>query len=218
MNRFNNISTIFSNNNDNSSSIIVAIVTNNLSQVKALVRPNNVNDIIDTKNNYTALHYAVTLPNNDITKYILDTGANSKIKQNDGFDAHELSFISGKRYIDKYFMEKQVLLIDRLEDDNKSLLQTKKYQDTSITNYNKRINDLSDKIDVQTYNNIKLEKNNESTTLACKSLRNTVTLLSSEITVLRRENKNVIDENIKLKRSCEESDKAFTNLLKKQKK
>jgi ankyrin repeat protein len=218
MNRFNNISTIFSNNNDNFSSIIVAIVTNNLSKVKTLINSDNVNDIIDTKNNYTALHYAVTLPNDDITKYILDLGANPKIKQNNGYDAHELSFMSGKKYIGKYFMDKQVLIIDRLRDDNKILSQTKKYQDISITNYNKRINELSDKIDVQNYNNIKLEKNNETATLACKSLKNTVTLLSSELTGLRNENKSLINENIKLKRSCDESDKAFTNLLKKQKK
>lgn len=211
MSRFNNISTIFSNNDSNNSNIIVAIVTNNLSQVKALLNSGNVNSIIDSKNNYTALHYAVTLPNNNITEYILDLGANPKVKQNDGYDAYELSFISGKKYINKYFMDKQEVIINKLQDENQSLLRTKKYQDISINNYNKKINELTDKADLQIYNTIRLEKNVESSNATCLSLKNTMALLV-------KNNKAIVDENISLKRKCGETELAFINLLKKQKK
>ena len=95
----------FSDRNDDD--IIVAIVTNNLTRLRLLLNRNNVNNVIDKKNNYTAIHYAVTLPNNDITKLILELGGNPDIKQLEGYDAYELALRSGKKYIFQYFEHPQ---------------------------------------------------------------------------------------------------------------
>jgi ankyrin repeat protein len=167
------------NNNDD---IIVAIVTNNLTTLKLILNKNNVNNIIDTKNNYTALHYAVTLPNNDITKFILELGGDPKIKQNDGYDVYELSLRSGKKYIFQYTEQIQQIKIDDLKLENvklnstiNNLKRTNQYLNESIDNFNDKVNSL---------NNIIETKDNEM-------------------------RKIIID--------LEESDRAFCNLLKKQK-
>ena len=171
--------TLSRNSNDE---IIVAIVTNNISSLKLMLNENNINNIIDNKNNYTALHYAVTLPNNDITKLILDLGGNPKIKQNDGHDAYELALKSGKKYIFQYIEQKQQNKIDDLKVDNikltsnvDDLKRTNKYLNDTIDKFNDKINTLNDIIEVKD-----------------KKIR-------------------------KIECDLEESDRAFCNLLKKQK-
>ena len=115
--RFSRTSTIL----EDTDNIIVAIVTNNIKKVKELVNKDNVNQIIDMKNRYTSLHYAITLPYNDITQYLLDIGADPKIKQSEGFDAYELSLRSGKKFIFDYYKIKQQMEIKNLEFENTGL-------------------------------------------------------------------------------------------------
>lgn len=174
--------TTYTNRNRNDE-IIVAIVTNNFTKLKSLLNKENVNNIIDTKNNYTALHYAVTLPNNNITNLILELEADPNIKQSDGYDAFELSLRSGKKFIFTYFQQKQEIKIDNLEIENirintmiDELKKTNNYLCETMDDYNERINKLNEIIDIKD------------------------------------------KENSKLKRDLEESDRAFVNLLKKQKK
>jgi ankyrin repeat protein len=168
------------NNNDD---ILVAIVTNNLTRLRKLLNYHNVNNIIDSKNNYNALHYAVTLPNDDIIKYILELGANPKIKQNEGYDAYDLSLRSGKKIIFEYFEKENKIKIDKLETEN------------SI---------LSVKID-------DLKKNNEFLSESFDAFNDKISSLHQIIEV---KNKDIN----KLKRDLEESEKAFINVLKKNKK
>lgn len=170
----------FYTNNDD---IIVAIVTNNLTRVKALLNRNNVNFIIDDKNNYTALHYAVTLPNNDITKFILELGGDPKIKQSEGNDAFELSLRSGKKYIFQYFEQQKQEKINGLETDNAKL--TLKVDDLKRTN--DHLNDSMDQFNKK-----------------INALHKVIEIKDKEI--------------VKLKRDLDDSEKAFNNLLKKQKK
>jgi ankyrin repeat protein len=170
-------------NRNNNDDIIVAIVTNNLVKLRSLLNKDNINNIIDSKNNYTALHYAVTLPNNDITRFILELGGNPKIKQLEGYDAYELALRSGKKFIFQYFEQQQQLKINGLETDNLKLglkvnefKKDNEYLNESIDKFNNKINALNIVIEVK-------------------------------------------DKTIsKLKRDLDESEKAFTNLLKKQKK
>jgi len=135
---------------DDTDNIIVAIVTNNLNKVKELVTKSNVNQVIDTKNKYTSLHYAITLPYNDITQYLLDLGADPKIKQNEGFDSYELSLRSSKKFIFDYYKIKQQMTIKVLESDNTTLKRkvselsnTIEYLDKSIDGYNNKISTLT---------------------------------------------------------------------------
>jgi ankyrin repeat protein len=179
---FNRSYTIYSNRNDDDG-VIIAIVTNNLAKLQSLLNRNNINNIIDSKNNYTALHYAVTMPNNDITKFILELGGNPKIKQDEGYDAYELALRSGKKFIFQYFEQKQQLKIDGLETDNIKLAL--KVDDLKINNefLNESIDKFNNKIN---------------------SLHKVIEIKDKEI--------------VKLKRDLDESERAFTNLLKKNKK
>jgi ankyrin repeat protein len=143
--RFSRTSTIL----EDTDNIIVAIVTNNIKKVKELVNKDNVNQIIDMKNRYTSLHYAITLPYNDITQYLLDIGADPKIKQSEGFDAYELSLRSGKKFIFDYYKIKQQMEIKNLEFENTGLKRkvadlnnTIQYLDKSIDSYNNKISTL----------------------------------------------------------------------------
>jgi ankyrin repeat protein len=176
--------TSYSTKNDNENDdIIVAIVTNNLTKLKLVLNNNNVNNIIDSKNNYTALHYAVTLPNNDITKYILELGADPKIKQNENYDAFELALRSGKKFIFEYYEENHKITIDSLKTNNTQLT-------IKTNNLKKDIEYLNDSID------------------KC----------NSKIITLNKVIENKDKEIVMLKRNLDESEQAFTNLLKKQKK
>jgi ankyrin repeat protein len=144
--RFKRTSTIL----EDTDSLIVAIVTNNIKKVKELVNKTNVNQVIDSANKYTCLHYAVTLPYNDITEYLLELGADPKLKQNDGYDSFELSLRSGKKFIFDYYKIKQQSVINTLENENSSLKRkvsdlnnTIEYLDRTIDGYNNKISTLT---------------------------------------------------------------------------
>ena len=72
---------------DITNKILFYIVTGNLVELRKLINNSNIDSIIDKKNNYTSLHYAVKLPNNNIVEYLMSCGANPNIKQNEGKDA-----------------------------------------------------------------------------------------------------------------------------------
>lgn len=208
---FTRISTHYSNSINDNNDVIVAIVTNNLTKLKNLLNKNNVDNVIDNKNNYTALHYAVTLPNNDITKFILELGSNPKIKQNEGYDAYELSLRSGKKFIFQYFEQQQHVTIDKLETSNNELslkvVNLKKNNEhliDSIDKFNDKINKCNDKINtLRQVIEVKIKENNN---------------LKKNLEESEKAFANLSKENINVKRNLDESEKAFANLLKKNKK
>ena len=181
----------------NYNDIIVVILTNNLQKLKLLLNKNNVNDVIDNKNNYTALHYAVVLPNDNITKFILELGADPKIKQNEGYDAFELSLRSGKKFIFKYFEEQQQIIINKLETDN---IKLKTDNIKLALNIGKL---KTDNLNLET-DNLKLGAKINDYKIINDSLHKVIDSKDNEIN--------------RLKRDLDESEKAFTNLLKKNKK
>ena len=177
--------TISSRNND----IIYAIITNNLVKLKSLLNENNINNVIDNKNNYNALHYAVTLPNNDITEYILKLGGNPELTQIDGHNSFELSLRSGKKFIFEYYDNINQDKIKELKKDNIRLTnniddikKTNDYLSSSVDIYNKKINSLNTNIEIKNKEIVKLKRNLEET-----------------------------------EKNLEDSERAFSNLLKKQK-
>jgi len=196
-NIFSRTGTILSSNASNSSNsagsnsgtrsdsddIIYAIVTGNLREVTRLVNSSNVNNVIDLKNRYTALHYAVKLPNNEIVEYLMNCGADPNIKQNENKDSIDLSIEANKRF-----------LINKV-----------------IAKNNKELDELYAKYDEKNYSMKTLERKN-------KELTETNVYLQTSNTEYARRNGELEGENKALKRKCEESDKAFENLLKKNKK
>lgn len=172
-------------NTANNDTIIFAIVVGNTMEVRRLVNSNNVNNIIDNKNNYTALHYAVKLPNKDIVEYLMSCGASTTIKQNEGKDAVDLSIEANKRYLIDNLLKKNDQEMDQLY---------LKYDDL---NYNKR----------------KLENENSELKNTNKYLNNSNEQYIKKIDELKEDNNKLKEDNVKLKRKLDDSEKAFTNLL-----
>jgi ankyrin repeat protein len=177
-------------NDTTNNNIIFAIVTGNLQEVRTLVNASNVNNIIDIKNKYTALHYAVKLPNNEIVEYLMSIGANPNTKQNEGKDAIDLSIESNKRY-----------LVDRLIKSNS--------RDVEVLT--STCDDLKSRLRTVEKNNTDLKATND---YLLKSNGEYVTRIDKLNAVIEEKN----TENQKLKRKLDESETAFTNLLKKNKK
>jgi ankyrin repeat protein len=178
--------TTFSSSIDDNE-IISALVTGNITTIKRLVKLVNANNYIDKKNNYTALHYAVSLKFPDIIKFLLDTGANPDVKNGDGKDCYELASEANKKILFDYSKKK--------DDDVIYTLHTR------IDTLNTKNNDLQDKI---TYLN---KSNDEYVTR--------VGLVTSELKIVKQELKTTGEELVRTKRKLSETTTAFENLLKK---
>jgi ankyrin repeat protein len=98
-------------NND----IMFAVLTSNLQEVRRLVNSSNSNNIIDTINNYTALHHAVRIRGNDkIIEYLLSVGANPRLKQTEGKDAIDLSIEANYRFLIDKMINKNEAELDEI--------------------------------------------------------------------------------------------------------
>jgi len=179
--------TITANKND---TIIFYTVTGNLSEIKKKINTTNANSVIDMKNGYTILHYAVGLENTDIIKYILDCGGDTKIKTKQGKDSYELANEKNRVFIHSYYITKK-------EDENYKLRSANdelKY----------KVKTLEDKIE---YGN----KSSDGFNLK-------INKLTEENTTLKRKVDECAKRINKLEKDLDESTTAFTNLLKKQRK
>lgn len=212
---FTRLTTISQINNEN---IIFAIVTNNLQKLKSILNVNNINNIIDNINNYTALHYAVTLPNDDIIKFIIELGGDPYLKNKEELNSFDLSLKSGKKFLFEYYKQKQEVKIDKLQEEKKKLENTNKYINSSIDNYNIKINDLKESNNCikneikKAYNKInELENINKN----LKNENQTQNVRIIELEIINNNNKDNIN---KLKRELDDYEIALTNSIKKQKK
>lgn len=95
--------------------IMFAVLTSNLQEVRRLVNSSNSNNIIDTTNNYTALHHAVRIRGNDkIIEYLLSIGANPSLKQTEGKDAIDLSIEANYRFLIDKMINKNEAELDEI--------------------------------------------------------------------------------------------------------
>jgi ankyrin repeat protein len=117
-------------NKEKKDKILFAIVTGNLNQLKPLIDSTNINNIIDDVNEYTPLHYAVKLKFNDITKFLLDNGAEPYLLQGENKNCFELATDAHTSYIFEYFKLKQEQEVSKLKSE--------------VTGLNKEINNLQD--------------------------------------------------------------------------
>lgn len=137
--------------------IIFAIVTCNITNLRRLVNSSNVNNIIDKKNKYTALHHAVRIKKNDqIIEYLMSCGADPSFKQDEGKDAVDLAIEANYRYlIDRLLKQKEQELdnlytkyddlnykVKGLERTNQDLIKTNEYLTKSSSEYVEKIESL----------------------------------------------------------------------------
>lgn len=231
---------VFSSNNTfKMNDILYFMSTDNYEDFSKLITESNVNNTIDTKNGYNALHYAIRLNNEKMMEYLLNMGANPYLKSYTKEDAFDLSLKYQTKYVITY----------ELNDMN----ETNKELKTTISTLNKKINDIDcmnkrltrsvndsaikNSLLKNQVNELKKEQtslknknislmNNNNDLLFSKSsietkndsLKRDVVNLQNEITSLKEDNNGLTTEIKSLKRKYDSLDKSYNGLLTKIKK
>jgi len=159
------------------SDILYFMSIGNYDDFSKLITEANVNNIIDTKNGYTALHYAIRLDNEKMMEYVLNMGANPYLKTLTKEDAFDLSL----KYQTKFVITNQ---LDDMKEINKELQKT-------ISTLNKKINDMD-------INSKYLIKSVDDLVMKNNLLKTQVYDLKKEQTCLKTKNSSITQENSSL--------------------
>ena len=119
-----NTLSFFTDNTQFNNDTIFNIVTENIENLRKTINRDNVNNVIDTKNNLTALQYAIKQGNKDIINLFLGLNANIQVKTANDEDLIDLSLKYHNRNIIDFMIktkdDKIAILskdIDQLKDD-----------------------------------------------------------------------------------------------------
>jgi len=194
-------------NND----IIYAISTENFEDFSKLITEANVNSIIDTKNRYYAIHYAVKFNNEKMMQHLLNMGANPYLKTLKGEDAFDLSL----KYQTKYVITNQ---LNNLKETNTTLHKTISTLDKKLNNLednnkylSKSLDDLMDKNNMLKNQNNSLRSDNDDFKKNIDELKENIVLLKYD--------KEEMDSTLKtLKRKYSDLENSYIGLLNKSRK
>jgi len=182
-----------------SNDLMYYIMTNNLSKIKELnlVTKFNVDNIIDSINQATGLHYSLQLQDHSITNYLLNLNADPYKKNGIGKNAFQISLDYHKSCVFDHIIKQKDVVISDLNDDciqlKKKLKlesESKEYLTKSVDNYRNKINNLD--IEIKTLN----DNNN----------------------ILRIENNELKDNNKNLKRKIDRLNESIDGFLNSNKK
>jgi len=182
-----------------SKDLMYYVITNNLQKIKEmnLVTRTNVNNIIDTINKSTALHYSLQLADSQIANYLLQLGADPASVNSFGQSSFDLSIVNHKKCIYDYvIMIKNEKISDLTEDCTQLKKKLKVEQESkefllkSVDNYRINIKDLQSDI-------VKTNNSNE---------------------LLNIENNSLKDQNITLKRKVIKLNESIDGFLNNNKK
>jgi ankyrin repeat protein len=223
-----------------SNDIIYSISIDNFEELTKLINKNNVNDIIDNKNGYNALHYAVKFNNNKMIDYLLSIGANPYIKtgSNSTFtfitqeDAFDLSLKFQSKHIISYelnenkkknsefqrtisSLEKKVL---NLDTNNKYLINS--VDELVLKNNLLKKDNSTLKIANTNLNklNISLNENNTKLYKETSDLKKEVIILKDKNSLLKKEYDTLDTNHKSLKRKYDSLDESYSGLLNKNRK
>lgn len=172
------------------SDIIYNLSTDNYESFILLINESNVNDIIDTKNGYTALHYAIMFNREKFIIFLLEKGAYTDIKTYENQDSFDLSL--------KY--------------------QTKTAFLHEIAKKNKANNELNNIINMKERDINNLEINNKYLDSMFNQVTSKNSLLKKDIENLTEENSSLKTGNQTLKRKYAKLEESYDGLLAKFKK
>lgn len=88
---------------DNTTKLITSVYTNDLTTIKQLITETNINKVINTKNNYTILHYAALVHETNILKYLIELGGNIILKDINGKDVYDIATEENKKCIYEHY-------------------------------------------------------------------------------------------------------------------
>jgi hypothetical protein len=191
--------TITNSESKRSNDLMYYIMTNNLSKIKELnlVTKFNVDNIIDSTNQATALHYSLQLQDHAITNYLLNLNADPYKKNGIGKNAFQISLDYHKSCVFDHIIREKDIVISDLNDDCIQLKKklklesdSKEYLSKSIDSYRYKINNLD--IEIKTLN----DQNN----------------------ILKIENNEIKDNNKNLKRKIDRLNESIDGFLNSNKK
>ena len=152
-----------------------------------LISSTNVNDIIDSKNGYTALHYAIRLNDEKMIQFLLNNHANPYLKTYAKEDSFDLSI----KYQTKY------VITNEMNTTNKTL-----------STLNRKIKDYE-------INNRYLVKSVDELTEQVITLRQNNGNLTEQVTTLKKENESLTNDVKSMKRNYDSLEQSYSGLLKK---
>ena len=199
-------------NTTQSTNVIYAIALDDLDTVKQLVNSSNVNNVVDQKNGFTALHIAISKSSgSDIVKYLLSVGANADVKTKSNLDSYEMAFDHKKRCVFDHAVEQKQNTIDALLVKNDTL--------------NNKVADLTEKNSYLTKSNEQYGLKLRTEVAQAKASTGEVSRItklydekSNECNTLKRKVGELTEENTKLRKDLSDAESALTNVLKKHKK
>jgi ankyrin repeat protein len=227
------------NRSVNNTDIIYALSTDDYDELTKLINKNNVNKIIDSKNSYTALHYAVKFNNNKIIEFLLKLGADPELKTSEQQDAYDLSLKYQNKYVITYILnekndthndlKKVVSSLERkvndLQTNNNYLIESIDEMGVKSSILKSEINTLKKAISDSNSKNISLTKElntiySDKSKIQDKNtqLKTEVDSLKNEVTILNNENQKLHLDIKTLKRKYDSLDDSYTGLLTKIKK
>lgn len=171
----------------NNDKIIIAILNKKITELKRLVKRDNINNILN-RFNETALHFAVRQNDLNIIQYLLELGANPLAIQNDNKTCFEIASEQNKIYLYQY-------LSSNKSEDIKKLLNIKENEITNLINKNENL----------TNENINLKDEN-------KYLKKTRDDIDKKISSLNKELDDTKKESSSRKRKLDETEMAYENL------
>jgi cell division protein FtsB len=213
--------TVFNNKED----LLKSLEDDNLELLKKNINSNTVNDILNKRLGYNALHLAIKYENNNTIPYLLSIGADPFKRTNNGKDAYELSM----QFCHRVLLDADINKIKDLNTTN-SILEKKI---VNLTSNNKILTDGIDKMNSkyailkEETKNIKCENTKLKSDLSVSNtsncsiqeknglLTNENKKLKSEITILNNDLDSLNNEHKNLKRKYDSLDESYDGLLKK---
>ena len=218
------------------SDIIYCLSVDDYQEFTKLINEANVNNVIDTKNGYTSLHYAVKLNNDKMIDYLLSMGANPYLKTYTHHDSFDLSLkYQSKSVITYELNEKKELnnelkkIISSLEKKISNAEANTKYLVKSVDEFIVKTNILKNQVSEVKKDNFTLKSINSSlVTKNCslstsvRNLENTknelnknISCLNAEIVSLNKNNEELVSTNTSLKRKFHSLEDSYSGLLNK---
>jgi ankyrin repeat protein len=192
----------------NHNDIIYEIVTNG-NDIEKLIDINNINAIIDKKNKYTALHYAIKMNNEKVIKFLLKNGADIRQKTYDGLNAIDLCLkFQSKSTIVETIINNE----NEISSLNKDIAQlNKKLNNTEVNNKYliNTIDDLNMKNNILKNENNDLKKSVSNLNVSFSKLNKDYVKLDNNNISLQQKNNDLIYENDLLKKEINEQNKNF---------
>lgn len=179
--------------------IIYYININDYENFINLINNDNINNIIDLNNGYTALHYAIEKGRDKMIKFLLEKGVSLDAKTSNGIDLFQFSVQNKNMSLINFRNDKDKNSISDLQKNNNYLqrrLNTSEANNKFLTKSN---DDYLNKYNIVKNENLKLEKE--------------IIKANSELSNIKTENLEVKSENKSIKRKYENLEKSYDGLL-----